>query len=303
MPVTLARDKREKISLPIPGGYNLAAMCKAYRWVKDPPLEWRRDSLICVHDLSTVVCQTAASVNGKRLEVEVEASRPLDPEERNLLILQLRRIYSLQWDLRPFHKLLNGEKELSWISKNKLGWFLRSASLFEDVVKMLLSVNCAPDQERELVRNLVSQLGRPLSSRPSRRAFPTPQTIVKAGVTVLRDWVKAGYRSQAVVEAAHRFLKGEFQETDLAQLRSLELRKRLLGLRGLDRSYLRQLLLYLGRFEELWPDVLSLSSGGRRVRTLPAGAQAIQETYRKWGEWQGLVAWLDLNQELFAARN
>ncbi len=298
MAALAVRSKKARLWLDVPGGYNFLAMCKGYRWVKYPPFRMNisKESLAYVHDLGTTVCRSVTSFNGRRLEVEIESEHLLDPEERNLLIIQLRRIYSLHWNLKSFHKLLSKEKEFSWIAKQRLGWFLRSASFFEDIVKMLLSVNCTREQTQEMTVNLVQELGKPLSAKSPYHAFPTPEMILKAGVNVLRQRIKSGYRSQSIAEAAHRFSKGEFQEGELVNLSTLEVRKRLLTLRGLDSLFLRQLMLFQGRFDDLSTDGMHAPSDGKLLPSLTPRPLLIQAMYRKWGEWQGLVAWFDLDE-------
>lgn len=298
MSAETGRMKKIRLGLTIPAGYNFPGMCRSYLWIKHPPFRFNssKGTLSYIHDLGTTVCRSVTGVSGRRLEVEVESDKLLDAEEKNLLTLQLRRMYSLQWDLKSFHKLVSKEKEFSWIAKEKLGWFVRSASFFEDAAKMLLSVNCTFEQGQEMITSLVTELGKPVSPKLNVRSFPTPEMIVKIGVGVLRNRIRSGYRSQALAEAAHRFMKGEFNEAELLRLSSFEVRKRLLTLRGLSPSYLRQLMIFLGRFDYLATDGIALSYPSKLVKSLTPLPQAIQAMYRKWGEWQGLVAWFDLHE-------
>jgi hypothetical protein len=67
-------------------------------------------------------------------------------------------------------------------------------------------------------------------------------------------------------------------------------------LRGLSASHLRQLMLFLGRFDDLSTEGITVAHPTKIIKSLTPRPQAISAMYRKWGEWQGLVPWFDLNE-------
>jgi 3-methyladenine DNA glycosylase/8-oxoguanine DNA glycosylase len=86
----------------------------------------------------------------------------------------------LDQDFAAFYALARTEIKLAGVEANARGRILRSPTLFEDVVKTILTTNTTWAGTIRMVETLVSQFGAPIPSDPVRRAFPAPGDIAAA---------------------------------------------------------------------------------------------------------------------------
>ena len=70
-----------------------------------------------------------------------------------------RHLLRLDEDLAPFYAKLDGHAGLEWISQQAAGRMLRSATVFEDLVKTICTTNCSWGLTKIMVTNLVEKLG------------------------------------------------------------------------------------------------------------------------------------------------
>ncbi|MBK7393805.1 MAG: hypothetical protein IPI64_10990 [Chloracidobacterium sp.] len=70
-----------------------------------------------------------------------------------------RHLLRLDEDLEHFYQTLNGHAGLEWISQQAAGRMLRSATVFEDLVKTICTTNCSWGLTKIMVTNLVEKLG------------------------------------------------------------------------------------------------------------------------------------------------
>jgi 3-methyladenine DNA glycosylase/8-oxoguanine DNA glycosylase len=290
----LARISGNKIFLPIPESYSFESLCKNSLWVQIPPFGYhpRSKTLVALHDLGTTVCQTRTSIQGKRLQVMWESSKKLDPEEKNLLLIQMRRILALDWNLKPFFDTVRQELGLAWIAEKRQGWFLRSTSFFEDVVKALLFSNVTVEQGKVMLQRLIAEFGKPAPAGMKGKTFPSPIALLNAGVSVLREKIKAGYKSQTIVEVAHRFLKGDLQEGNLIHTPLVELKRKLLSLQGISPYFVQYLMILLGRFEAIFLKGYCVTNDGRLLKSLSFSSSSMDVIQKQWKEWGGLLGYL-----------
>ena len=81
-----------------------------------------------------------------------------------------RNCLSLDTGIDDFYRIVSKrQKRWGWIIDGHMGRFLRSPSLFEDCVKVLMTTNTNWDRTASMVRNLVYCYGRTLGKY---RAFP-----------------------------------------------------------------------------------------------------------------------------------
>ena len=175
------------------------------------------------------------------------------------------------------------------------GRILRSPTLFEDVLKTILTTNTLWAATIRMNKNLVAQFGATLPGDPERRAFPTPERLALVSVEQLRAETRLGYRAPYVFDLAQRVATGEL---DLEALKSpgtptLELRKRLLEIKGVGAYAAANLLMLLGHY-----DFIPVDSWATKMVSLewhdgaPVGPAEVETAFERWGVWKGLVYWL-----------
>ena len=78
-------------------------------------------------------------------------------------------------DLSAFHGVCAADPKRHWIAKRGAGRLLRSATVFEDLMKLLFTTNTTWSSTEHMTRNLVRAVG---SKSPSgQQAFPTPRRV------------------------------------------------------------------------------------------------------------------------------
>jgi len=189
---------------------------------------------------------------------------------------------------------------LSWVAGRGSGRLLRCPTIFEDLVKLVLTTNCTWALTTRMVGALIQRHGE--SAEDGRRCFPTAKAIARAGARDLRERVKVGYRAPLLAGLAREVAEGrvdpESWEDD--DRPPEELRREMLELPGVGPYVAENLLKFLGR-----PDGLALDSwlrakygrvyhGGRRVTD-----RTIARRYARFGVWGGMALWCDMTRDWF----
>lgn len=200
----------------------------------------------------------------------------------------------LDMDFSTFYAASKREPKLRQAEKLARGRVLRSPTLFEDVVKTILTTNTLWGATKRMNLNLIKQYGPSLDGETEKRAFPSPVEIAASSPEVLKDAVRVGYRAPAIHELAVRVASGELDLESLktSTLPTLELRKELLKIKGVGPYAAANLLLILGRGDFIPVDswALKLVShewyGGE-----PVTPKQVEEHFEQWGEFKGLAYW------------
>jgi 3-methyladenine DNA glycosylase/8-oxoguanine DNA glycosylase len=133
-----------------------------------------------------------------------------------------------------------------------------------------------------------------LPCEPELHAFPTPQRLAQVDEASLRELCRMGYRAPYMVELAQRAVSGELDLEALktSLLPTLELRKELMGIKGVGGYAAANLLMLLGRYDYVPVDSWALKVvsneffGGEKVTP-----KQVLATFERWGKWQGLAYW------------
>jgi 3-methyladenine DNA glycosylase/8-oxoguanine DNA glycosylase len=172
------------------------------------------------------------------------------------------------------------------------GRVLRCPSLFEDVVKTILTTNTLWAATRRMTANLVDQYGDPLPADPARRAFPTPGRLARTTEARLRSKTRLGYRAPYVLELARAIASGKLDLEALKDeaLPTADLRKRLLAIKGVGNYAAANLLILLGRYDFLPVDSWALKMVSQEWHDgKPVGPAEVEAAFERWGKWKGLA--------------
>ncbi len=274
--------------------FNLPAVVRSHGWIQMPPFAETTN-----HGLSYVI----RLGTGKVLRFEVHASgRLLRVDTTDLLSTteetELRQtitwMLAMEQDFTEFYALANQEPKLTKMVERLAGRVLRSPTLFEDVIRTILTTNTLWKHTLRMCRELTTRYGEPLSCEPELHAFPTPTRLALVNEPTLREECRMGYRAPYVNELARKVASGELDLEVLkaSSLTTIELRKELLGIKGVGGYAAANLLMLLGRYDYLPVDSWALKVvsneffGGEKVTP-----KQVLSTFEKWGKWQGLVYW------------
>ena len=183
---------------------------------------------------------------------------------------------------------------------------VRSASVFEEVVKTICTTNCAWSATERMVGALVEHLGEPASGVTPvgayGRAFPTPLAMAEAGDGFYRDVVRAGYRGRYLIQVAADVAEGKVDLEQLALLGPEELpdeavAARLLALPGVGPYAAAHIMMMLGRHSLLILDSWTRPKYARLIGKKTVEDAAIERRFRRYGSYAGLAFWLFLTRD------
>lgn len=226
--------------------------------------------------------------------VKVEVDAQLHEAEQVEIIRKINWMLGLDQDFSAFYKIIQREPKLARVSTLAQGRVLRSPTLFEDVVKTILTTNTSWAGTIRMVENLVSQFGGPLPTNQERCAFPSPEQLAATDIDTLRTQTRLGYRAPYVHELANSIASGDFDLEALktGELTNLELRKQLLAIKGVGDYAAANLLMLLGRYDYIPVDSWATKMvshewyGGQ-----PIDSNQVEAAFEHWEDWKGLVFW------------
>ena len=201
-----------------------------------------------------------------------------------------RRVFSLDLDLSALVPALSGEPALLRALRSGGGRMLRSPSLFEDAVKMLLTTNCSWEATRGMVTRLIALAGKD-------GAFPEPEAVAAFSPATLSRKVRCGYRAVSLSRFARRIARGQLDLSawERRDTSAESVREAILKEHGFGPYAAEGLLRILGRHEYLALDSW-VRKQYRRLHPGPAKTvdRAIARRYARFGDHKGLALWLEL---------
>ena len=232
------------------------------------------------------------------LAIEV-AGRPPGAVARAEIVRAVRTMFALDDDLSRFYARIEDDASLSWAAAGA-GRLLRSPSAFEDVVKTILTTNCAWSATIRMSRALVANLGEPAQGG-TRRAFPAAEAMAAAPLSFYREVVRAGYRGPYLRTLAHEVASGALdlealREQARTALDDEALEKRLRALPGVGPYAAAHIMLLFGRRHRLVLDSATRPKYARLTGRKAKDATIVRR-FSRWGDEAGLAFWLFLTRD------
>jgi N-glycosylase/DNA lyase len=299
------------LSLAAPSGFGLAVTVLSHGWydlapfvrLAHPPRLRRALDLDDARTATIEIDLPAAPARHITGRAWITGEPAPGPSDLAAIEQALRAMFCLDADLADFHAVAAAHPAIAWAVRLGAGRFLRAPTAYEDLVRTILTTNCAWSSTRRMVARLVDALGRPAPL--GLRTFPTPAAMAAApgGPAFYRDVLRAGYRAASLHELASRVASGtldpEAWRTSAAH--TADLRGEILAVRGAGPYAADTMLRLLGRH-----DGLALDSWCRATYQRLHGLDRrpsddeIAAHYRNFGRWRGLALWLDLTRDWHA---
>lgn len=242
----------------------------------------------------TVVVSQA---RGKTARLEVAGRAPGADATREIKE-KVRHILRLDEDLSVFYEQAKDDPILSWVTTGA-GRMVRSATVFEEVIKTICTTNCAWSATKRMVHAIVEHLGEPAvgarTEGPWGRAFPSPPAVADAGEGFYKDMARAGYRGPYFIAIARDVADGQLDLEELATDRDLpdeEVEARLLALPGVGPYAAAHVMMMIGRYSKLILDSWSRPTYLRLAKKRSATDASIEKRFRRYGRYAGLAFWL-----------
>ena len=293
-----------KLNLSARKPFNFTSVVNSHGWPQLAPFSYDETSNALGYTLQLAnghVVQLTLRDGGDGVIVTTDK---LDRTERREVADKVSWMFGLDMDFSRFYAASRGEPKLARARKRALGRVLRSPTLFEDVIKTILTTNTLWTATKNMTRKLVDTFGAPLLSDgrvPAldapllvTRAFPSPASIASSSPEYLKEVVRVGYRAPAIHQLAVRVASGELDLEALrtSEMPTLELRKELMTINGVGPYAAANLLLILGRSDFIPVDSWALKLVSHEwYRGKPITAKEVEKHFEKWGEFKGLAFW------------
>lgn len=302
-----AVDKRMKFTLPARLPFNFLSVVNSHGWRQLVPFSYdeNTNTLSYIMRLSNervIELKLGEAKDGVTVETE-----KLDKSERQEVRDKVTWMFGLDMDFSLFYAASREEPKLARAKKRALGRVLRSPTLFEDVIKTILTTNTLWAATKNMTLRLVNEFGAALPRKhrddvsrgnadegPNTKAFPTPEAIAASTPDEIKEKIRVGYRAPAIHELALRVASGQFDLESLktSDLPTLDLRKELLTINGVGPYAAANLLMLLGRHDFIPIDSYAMKVVSHEwYRGEPVTAKEIEKRFEKWGKFKGLAFW------------
>jgi 3-methyladenine DNA glycosylase/8-oxoguanine DNA glycosylase len=275
--------------------FSLESVAKSHGWIQLAPFSYNLDAGILTYiaklDSGRVVELQIREIS---TGVSINIEGTLDKNEKREVKSTINWMLGLDQDFSSFYKLARKEPKLAHMKKKAQGRILRSQTLFEDVIKTILTTNTLWAGTKRMTANLVTQFGNKFPENPSLHAFPTPRKLAKTTEKVLREETRLGYRAPYVLKLAQDVASGvvDLEAFKTADLPTKQLRKKLLALKGVGKYAVANLMILLGRYDSLPIDSWALKVVAKEwYDGKSIGPAEVETAFEQWCEWKGLAYW------------
>jgi len=283
-----------KFNLPARKPFNFLSVVNSHGWRQLAPFSFDENT----NTLSYILRLSNGRVVELKLRdgtdgVTVETEK-LNKSEQKEVADKVTWMFGLDMDFSLFYAASRGEPKLARVKKRALGRVLRSPTLFEDVVKTILTTNTLWAATKNMTLKLVNEFGDLLEKDTSRKAFPTPEAIASSDPEFIKEKIRVGYRAPALHDLAFRVASGKYDLESLktSNLPTLQLRKELLTINGVGPYAAANLLMILGRHDFIPIDSYALKMASHEwYGGEPITAKEIEKRFEIWGEFKGLAFW------------
>lgn len=279
-----------------PAPFSLHSVIHSHGWFQLAPFEILDDgqALAYTMQLSTGKVIRFEVRSAKNL-IQVTAPEQLLPGEETEVRDSVHWMLSLDSNLEDFHEAARDEPRLQKAIEKGAGKILRSPTLFEDVVKTILTTNTLWGATKSMTRKLVTGYGAAHPGDPELHAFPGAERIAAIPEDKLKEQVRVGYRAPYISGLAHRVADGslDLEALRTSPLPTSELRSQFLKVKGLGPYAAANLLMLLGRYDYLPIDSWALKMVSLEWHNgVPVKPVDVENAFSRWGSYKGLAYWL-----------
>jgi 3-methyladenine DNA glycosylase/8-oxoguanine DNA glycosylase len=276
--------------------YSLTSVIRSHGWIQLIPFENQNDYQTFAYTMQLsddkVIRFEAYEKSG---EICVKVPDSLTESELTEIRQAVTWMLAMDIDLSEFYKAAADEPHLQKAIEKSAGRILRSHTLFEDVLKTILTTNTLWAATKSMNRKLVELYGTPLAENPAVHAFPTPSTLANVSEDEIKEKIRVGYRAPFIHELAVRISNGSLDVEALrsSTLSTAELKKEFQKLKGIGPYAAAHLLMLMGRY-----DFIPIDSWALKMVSLewhngdPIKPIDVEKAFEKWGQFKGLAYWM-----------
>lgn len=277
------------ITLSTPSDFNFNASIESHGWYQLAPNYADADK--------TILQRPYQLENGKpvrlimragkfhTLIIHIKGQEIISSRDRNNIMNAVSNMFNLGQRLTPFYKEMSKTEGYEWIAEKKPARLLASPTVWEDLAKTLLTTNTS-------WANTIKMAERMTAIDPYH-IFPSAETICVMSPDEFAEQVGMGYRAPYLYEAAERVVSGEVDVESWRSLDSDSLYKAITDLKGFGDYAAGTLMRLMGHYDKLAIDTVARKAYETVTGNPPESDSDIREYYEKFGEWRGLVLWMD----------
>lgn len=267
---------------------------KSHGWVLLKPFRYNEEKSILAWPMNLPVAGPSdciAHIDEKAKTVSLECDDRVDEVDIRVMISAVRRMFRADEDLSKFWNRIDeiAADELKYVVISRAGALLRAPTVFEDLVKTLLTVNCTWSNTELMVSNLCKELGQKIAAK-NLWTFPEPNAIAKKSESEIRS-IGLGFRSRYVHSAATAFVNNPKLEARWETLTDSDiLREEITKFPGVGPYAGNHMLMMLGHYsyvpaDSITRNYLGISVSARRNTV----DQEVNRRFAKWGDLAALA--------------
>jgi 3-methyladenine DNA glycosylase/8-oxoguanine DNA glycosylase len=239
----------------------------------------------------TVLTMRIRDTGARSVLITAQGRAILNSLQRNEIAQSVRYMFNLDWQLNEFYDMLKKHDDYKWVVEQNVGRLLSSPTVWEDLVKTLMTTNISWQQTQTICEKLcqIDPAG----------TFPTPQQIAVIDEDDLQEQLGAGYRTAHLKELAERIASGELNVEAWRELSADDLYKAVKTISGFGDYAAGTIMRLLGHFDKLAIDSVARNAFERVTGSAPESDTDIRDYYETFGEWRGLVLWMDCIRDDF----
>lgn len=232
-----------------------------------------------------------------QITIQVNHSGRLSAEEHKEIVDVVRHMLRLDEDFSSFYELCSSRGDNWQRLSQGMGRLLRSPTLFEDIVKTICTTNIQWGGTKRMVNELVSAFGKAFDGNPELKAFPAPEAIAAVSLKKFSKMVRMGYRGEYVYLLAEKMSNGTIDVESFfdPEIPTVEMKKKLLSIKGVGNYAAATLLMLIGRYDELPVDTVFREFVGKKYFAgMAPSEEKAKAIYKGWGKWKYLAYWFDI---------
>ena len=170
--------------IPTSEGFDFRRTVLSHGWLMLPPFSWHeqsgRLSYVYQSAVGAILRLWMRETDGG-VALALPDCRELTVELEAELRAAVARMLNIDWDLSAFYAGMKAHAGYDWLEAERRGRILIAPSLWEDLVKVLLTTNCSWSQTANMCGQLC-QLGAAHPTLDGCHAFPTAERIAEDGL-------------------------------------------------------------------------------------------------------------------------
>ena len=208
-----------------------------------------------------------------------------------------RHMLRLDEDMSEFYELCRQHGKPWNNMVDGKGRLLRSPRLFEDMVKVICTTNIQWGGTRRMIREIVETYGEPFPLNDGLKSFPTPNRIARQSFEVFQSSLRLGYRAAYIYDLSVDMSRNPavYEELQEGIQDTLDIKKRLLSIKGIGNYAAATVLMLLGRYDEIPVDsVFQQFMSERYFLDKTYDLKQALSIYDDWGKWKYLAYWTEM---------